>query len=110
MGIWVKTGKRRPWWERERLDVFPCFGVVNEFNISLPLAPKDVDDQFELVKTLCAREYRFPAEKLRKDASNRPHINGGSIVVTAEEEFWGPVPASDHILSHELALASASSS
>jgi len=104
-GHWDKDGKMA---SQGRLNVFVCFWIVYKFKILISLAAKDVNDQFKLVETLCTRKDRFPAKKLSKNATNRPHINGCPIVVTAEEELWGPVPASYNVFSHELALNIAS--
>ena len=43
-------------------------------------------------------------KKLSKDATHRPYIYGGVIVITAKEQLRGPIPAGNNIFGHELVL------
>ena len=90
-------------------DVLPGLGIVNELKIRFMLAAKNTDNQFQLVEALSSREDWFPTKNFSKDASYRPNVNGDSIIVTAQEELWCTVPASNNILCHELAIAFTSS-
>nr|GMC50384.1 hypothetical protein Iba_chr01bCG16370 [Ipomoea batatas] len=101
MGLGIKKGKlgsRRVW---ERFDVISCLRVINELDILFPLAAKDVDNQFKLVKTFCAGEDWFPSQQFGKYAANRPDIDRSSITITAEEQFWCTVPTRSRASSHD---------
>ena len=84
IGIRVKVGKRGPDRVRKGLDVLACLWVVDEFKVRLWHGAKDVDDQFKLVEALSARKDRLSPKQLSKDASDRPDINGGIVIVAAE--------------------------
>jgi|SRR6267154_2061745 len=57
---------------------------------------KGTEDGFELIHVTLSREVRRPKHQFRKNASDGPNINGGTVVATTEQQFRWPIPSRTH--------------
>ena len=60
------------------------------------------DDHLQLLQRVAPREERFAAQQLGEDASDRPDIDGGPVVLVLDEELGRAVPPRRHILGEVL--------
>ena len=76
--------------ERKFLESWHCLGVRCSENL---------EDSVELFLDIFAWENGPKAGHFRKDTPNRPDIDGGGIVLWAQQNIRGAIPQSDYLVS-----------
>jgi hypothetical protein len=77
---------------REVADAGPCFLVGGA---------KVAEHAEQLVDFAVAGEKGAAVDHLGEDAAHGPHVDGGGVVLGAEQDFRGAVPQSDDLKQRE---------
>eukprot|EP00756_Hemistasia_phaeocysticola_P023033 Hpha_TRINITY_DN15868_c2_g12::TRINITY_DN15868_c2_g12_i1::g.192146::m.192146 len=61
-----------------------------------------ITNDAELVEVVLAGEKWLTVHHLREDATSRPDVNCGCVLLAHQQQLWGAVPPRHHVLSHQV--------
>jgi hypothetical protein len=81
---------------------FPAFG--NRVNILESLNTDRLRNDLQLFLGTLAFHEGFPEKHFRKNAPHTPHINRRSVIITAQQKLWRPVPSCRYVICQFVAF------
>ncbi len=79
------------------LEKYIRIGHLEGFDILLRVLSKEPVDAFDHVEGGLAGEHGLDGEHFVEEAADGPHVRGVGVVLGAEEDLRGPVPAGGHL-------------
>jgi hypothetical protein len=66
---------------------------------------KGTKNGLKLIHVTLSREIWYAEHQLRKDAADRPDVNGGTVVAATKQQFRRPIPSGDTVRCRQQTTA-----
>jgi len=87
---------------REGIEHCESEGALDGLEIFIAGLASKLKDTIELVHGGASREHGLAANELTEDATDRPHIDTSGVLLAAEKDLRGAVPAGGNVVSKDV--------